>query len=144
MNQEVKSRWKFGNASANQASSGSDNNTTRLVVILHDFERFDPLVVQDLFEISRYSAPTLTQSTTLTLSYSLAISRLPLVFILSMTSPPTPSYIHATYPRSTLARLQVRSCSFSTSQDVLHDILLKVKYPTFGSASSLTFQSDFF
>ncbi|KAF8128563.1 origin recognition complex subunit 3 N-terminus-domain-containing protein [Boletus edulis] len=87
---------------------GSDSNTTRLVVVLHDFERFEPLVMQDLFEIS-----------------SLAIPRLPLVFILSLTSPPTPSYIHATYPRSTLARLQVRSCSFSTSQAVLYDILLK-------------------
>ncbi|KAF9238125.1 hypothetical protein BU15DRAFT_62764 [Melanogaster broomeanus] len=59
-------------------------------VILHAFEQFEPLVVQDLFEIC-----------------SLAIPRLPLVFVLSLTSPPSPSYIHATYRRSTLSRLQV-------------------------------------
>ncbi|KAH0831285.1 hypothetical protein J3R83DRAFT_13920 [Lanmaoa asiatica] len=107
-------------------SRESRSNTTRLVVILHDFEQFDPLVMQDLFEISRYPAPALTPLTIpLTSSYSLAIPRLPLVFVLSITSPSTPSYIHATYPRSTLSRFQVRSCSFSASQDVLHDIVLK-------------------
>ncbi|KIK98892.1 hypothetical protein PAXRUDRAFT_823391 [Paxillus rubicundulus Ve08.2h10] len=87
---------------------GTDQNTTRLVVILHDFEQFEPLVIQDLFEVC-----------------SLAIPRLPLVFVLSLTSPPSPSYIHATYPRSTLSRLQVRSCPFPSSQNILHDILLK-------------------
>ncbi|KAF8558613.1 hypothetical protein OG21DRAFT_1481305 [Imleria badia] len=79
----------------------------------------------ELFVHSRHqSASDMGQMDLFEIS-SFAIPRLPLVFILSMTSPPTPSYIHATYPRSTLARLQVRSCSFSTSQDVLHDILLK-------------------
>ncbi|KIJ06024.1 hypothetical protein PAXINDRAFT_103539 [Paxillus involutus ATCC 200175] len=87
---------------------GTDQSTTRLVVILHDFEQFEPLVIQDLFEVC-----------------SLAIPRLPLVFVLSLTSPPSPSYIHATYPRSTLSRLQVRSCPFPSSQNILHDILLK-------------------
>lgn len=136
---------KFSDVSFNHASSEPDSNTTRLVVILHDFEQFDPLVVQDLFEISRYSTSALIQPRIpLTLSFSLAIPQLPLVFILSMTSPPTPSYIHTTYPRSTLSRLQVRSCSFSASQDVLHDILLKVIYLAIGSVSSLSSQSDVF
>ncbi|KAF9224942.1 hypothetical protein BS17DRAFT_779331 [Gyrodon lividus] len=90
------------------ATRETDQNTMRLVVILHDIEQFEPVVVQDLFEIC-----------------SLAIPRLPLVLVLSLTSPPSPSYIHVTYPRSTLSRLQVRSCPIPSSQNILHDILLK-------------------
>lgn len=77
-------------------------------------------------------------------SFSLAIPRLPIVLILSITAPSTPSYLHATYPRSTLSRLQIRNCSFSTSQDVLHDILLNVSFPTSGSISALSLIQTFF
>ncbi|KAL4067425.1 origin recognition complex subunit 3 N-terminus-domain-containing protein [Scleroderma yunnanense] len=83
-------------------------DTTHLVAILHDFEQFEPAVIQDLFEIC-----------------SLAIPRLPLVFILSLSSPPSPSYIRMTYPQRTLALLQVQACSLPSSTDVLHEILLK-------------------
>ncbi|KAG6333086.1 hypothetical protein ID866_5999 [Astraeus odoratus] len=86
----------------------SNKDATRLVVILHDFEQFEPPVMQDLFEIC-----------------SLAIPCLPLVFILSLPSPPSPSYIHMTYPRRTLSLLQIRNCSLPSSNEVLHDILLK-------------------
>ncbi|KAI6022101.1 origin recognition complex subunit 3 N-terminus-domain-containing protein [Pisolithus marmoratus] len=80
----------------------------RLVVVLHDFEQFEPPVIQDLFEIC-----------------SLAIPRLPLVFVLLLASPPSPSYIHMTYPRRTLSLLQIRTYVFPGSNDVLHEILLK-------------------
>ncbi|KAI6143578.1 origin recognition complex subunit 3 N-terminus-domain-containing protein [Pisolithus tinctorius] len=85
-----------------------NENEIRLVVVLHDFEQFEPAVVQDLFEIC-----------------SLAIPRLPLVFVLLLSSPPSPSYIHMTYPRRTLSLLQIRTCVFSWSNDILHEILLK-------------------
>ncbi|KIM52561.1 hypothetical protein SCLCIDRAFT_18127 [Scleroderma citrinum Foug A] len=87
---------------------GTDKDTTRLVAILHDFEQFEPSVIQDFFEIC-----------------SLAVPRLPLVFILSLSSAPAPSYIHTTYPQHTLALLQVRTCSLPSGTDVLHEILLK-------------------
>ncbi|KAH7883061.1 origin recognition complex subunit 3 N-terminus-domain-containing protein [Phlebopus sp. FC_14] len=87
---------------------GAEHNEMRLVVILHDFEQFETLVIQDFFEICSISVPCL-----------------PLVFVLSLSSPPSPSYLHATFPRSMLSRLQVRNCSFPTSQYVHHEILLK-------------------
>ncbi|KIJ64777.1 hypothetical protein HYDPIDRAFT_175307 [Hydnomerulius pinastri MD-312] len=115
------------------STRGSDQGSMRLVVILHDFEQFEPLVVQDLFEIC-----------------SLAIPRVPLVFVLSLSSPPSPSYIHATYPRSTLSRVQLRSCPFPSSQDVLHGILLQTFFDVdfepllmLGS-SAIDFLVDFF
>ncbi|KAI6130863.1 origin recognition complex subunit 3 N-terminus-domain-containing protein [Pisolithus thermaeus] len=86
----------------------SNESEVRLVIVLHDFEQFEPPVVQDLFEIC-----------------SLAIPRLPLVFVLLLASPPSPSYIHMTYPRRILSLLQVRTCVFPWSNDVLHEILLK-------------------
>ncbi|KAG1740495.1 origin recognition complex subunit 3 N-terminus-domain-containing protein [Suillus paluster] len=81
---------------------------TRLVVIMHDFEQLEPQVVQDIFEVCS--------------SY---IPRLPLVFILALSSPPSPSYIHATYPRSMLSLLRVRNCPFPPVEQSLHDILLE-------------------
>lgn len=88
---------------------------SRLVVIMHDFEQLEPQVVQDMFEICS--------------SY---ISRVPLVFILALASPPSPSYIHATYPHSLLALLRVRDCPFPLAQTSLHNILLETFFdPTF-------------
>ncbi|KAG2121256.1 origin recognition complex subunit 3 N-terminus-domain-containing protein [Suillus clintonianus] len=84
------------------------HNRSRLVVIMHDFEQLEPQVVQDMFEICS--------------SY---ILRLPLVFILALASPPSPSYIHATYPHSMLALLRVRDCPFPLAEESLHDILLE-------------------
>ncbi|KAG1847814.1 hypothetical protein DFJ58DRAFT_796951, partial [Suillus subalutaceus] len=55
------------------------HHRSRLVVIMHDFEQLEPQVVQDMFEICS--------------SY---IPRLPLVFILALASPPSPSYIQDT------------------------------------------------
>ncbi|KAI5994190.1 origin recognition complex subunit 3 N-terminus-domain-containing protein [Pisolithus albus] len=85
-----------------------NENEIRLVIVLHDFEQFEPLILQDLFEIC-----------------SLAIPRLPLVFILLSASPLSPSYIHTSYPRRILSLLQIRTCVFPWSIDVLHEILLK-------------------
>ncbi|KAG2076245.1 hypothetical protein BDR04DRAFT_1125767 [Suillus decipiens] len=77
-------------------------------VIVHDFEQLEPQVVQDMFEICS--------------SY---ISRLPLVFILALASPPSPSYIRATYPHSMLALLRVRDCPLPLAEKSLHNILLE-------------------
>ncbi|KZT28224.1 hypothetical protein NEOLEDRAFT_1175977 [Neolentinus lepideus HHB14362 ss-1] len=64
---------------------------TQLMVIFHQFEQFDSAVLNDLFYIC-----------------SLTLPELPFVFILSLSSPPTPSYLHAIYPRDTLALLRVK------------------------------------
>ncbi|KAH9925151.1 uncharacterized protein B0H18DRAFT_1171539 [Fomitopsis serialis] len=63
-----------------------------LVVFLHDFEQFDVGVVQDAFYICRYTR-------------SLACTARPLVFVLGLTSPSTPTHLHKAYSRSTLALL---------------------------------------
>ncbi|KAG1819051.1 origin recognition complex subunit 3 N-terminus-domain-containing protein [Suillus subaureus] len=106
---------------------------SRLVVIMHDFEQLEPQVVQDMFEICS--------------SY---IPRLPLVFILALASPPSPSYIRATYPHSMLALLRVRDCPFPLAEKSLHDILLETFFdPTFEpdimiGPTAIDFAVDFF
>lgn len=80
----------------------------KLVVLLHDFEQLDPIVVQDLFYIC-----------------SLHVPRLPLVFILSLSSLSSPSYLHIAYPRSTLALLRVRNFVVPSGPKVLEEVLLK-------------------
>ncbi|KIM92135.1 hypothetical protein PILCRDRAFT_810149 [Piloderma croceum F 1598] len=85
----------------------------QLVVLLHDFEQFDPVVIQDLFYIC-----------------SLHVPSLPLIFILSLSSPPTPSpsYLHLTYPRATLALLRVENFAVPSGPGVLDDILTKTMF----------------
>ncbi|KAG6853066.1 hypothetical protein C0991_007136 [Blastosporella zonata] len=80
----------------------------KLVVLLHDFEQLDPLVVQDIFTIS-----------------SLYIPRLPLIFILALSSPASPSFLHSTYPRSTLALLRVSTHTVPSGARVLEEVLLR-------------------
>ncbi|KAH7928820.1 hypothetical protein BV22DRAFT_1126185 [Leucogyrophana mollusca] len=112
---------------------GDGEEQIHLVVMLHDFEQFEPAVIQDLFEIC-----------------SLSIRRLPLVFVLALASPPSPSYLHATYPRSTLSLLRVRNCSLPSSEDALHEILLKTFFdPEFDpdvmiGPATIEFLTDFY
>ncbi|TFK53049.1 hypothetical protein OE88DRAFT_1677789 [Heliocybe sulcata] len=68
-----------------------EGTCTQLIVVFHQFEQFDSAVLQDLFYIC-----------------SLHVPELPFVFIFSLSSQPSPSYLHATYPRDTLALLRVR------------------------------------
>ena len=98
----------------------------KLVVILHDFEQFDPLVIQDLFGISRSAFSIPCPSCVQTNFSSLYVSRLPLVFILYLSSPSSPSYLHNTYSRSTLALLRIRTFVAPSGPQVLEEILLKV------------------
>ncbi|TFY76641.1 hypothetical protein EWM64_g7371 [Hericium alpestre] len=77
-----------------------------LIVFMHDFEQFDDAVVQDLFYIC-----------------SAHIPRLPLIYILSLSSPPSPSYIHSTYPRSTLSLLRMQTFTLPAGIEVLEEIL---------------------
>ncbi|KAH6891771.1 hypothetical protein BKA70DRAFT_1326087 [Coprinopsis sp. MPI-PUGE-AT-0042] len=65
-----------------------NDDAEQLLVVLHDFEAFMPSVMQDIFYICSKHVP-----------------ELPLVFVLSMSSP-VPSYLNVAYPRSTLARLR--------------------------------------
>jgi len=53
------------------------------------------------------------------------IPQLPLVFLLSMTSPSS-NYLNATYPQGTLALLRLRNFTALAGLTVLQQILLKV------------------
>lgn len=61
------------------------------------------------------------------LGYSMHVQHLPFVFVLIMTSPPTPSYLQSTYPRSTLALLRVHQVSAPTGVATVRDVLTKVR-----------------
>jgi len=65
-----------------------------LLVVLYDLEQFDPSVLQDVLHICSTRIPALR-----------------LAFLAFLSSPLSSSYIHAVYPRSTLARLRVHSMS---------------------------------
>ncbi|KAI0705509.1 origin recognition complex subunit 3 N-terminus-domain-containing protein [Earliella scabrosa] len=80
-----------------------------LAVFLHEFEKFDTKVVQDVLYIC-----------------SINVHHLPLVFVLTMTSPPAPSFLHSTYTRSTLALLRVHQVSAPTGLAAVKDVLTKV------------------
>ncbi|KAL1748261.1 origin recognition complex subunit 3 N-terminus-domain-containing protein [Schizophyllum fasciatum] len=80
----------------------------RLVAVLNDFEDFDPNIVRHMFEIC-----------------SVYASQLPLTVVLACSSPPTPSYIHATFPRSVLALLRLRTISFPSGPSVVREIVEK-------------------
>ena len=55
---------------------------------------------------------------------SLCIPQLPLIFVLALSSPPEPSYLHSAYSRATLALLRIHKITV-TSQ-VLEQLLSKV------------------
>ncbi|KAJ3713642.1 origin recognition complex subunit 3 N-terminus-domain-containing protein [Lentinula raphanica] len=82
-----------------------------LIVLLHDFEQFDPGVVQDMFHICSQHVPTL-----------------PLILILSLSSPQSPlspqSYLHVNYPRATLKLLRIQSVVVPTSPKILEDVVI--------------------
>ncbi|KAF8623338.1 hypothetical protein AX15_006414 [Amanita polypyramis BW_CC] len=59
-----------------------------IVIVMHDFEQFDPSIMQDIFYI-----------------FSQQVTRLHSVFILSLSSPLSPSFLHLAYPKSTLSLL---------------------------------------
>ncbi|KAG5639781.1 hypothetical protein H0H81_000061, partial [Sphagnurus paluster] len=56
---------------------------------------------------------------------TLYVARLPLVFLLALSSPASPSYLHTTYPRSTLALLRVRNYDIPSGPQVLQEVLVK-------------------
>ncbi|KAJ6546886.1 origin recognition complex subunit 3 N-terminus-domain-containing protein [Mycena capillaripes] len=104
-----------------------------LVVLLHEFEQFDTNVVQDILYIC-----------------SLQIPRLPLTFILSLSTPSPSSYLQASLSRSTLALVRVYHFAVPSGRDVLHDIVLKTFFdPTFDpllipGPSLLEFVEDYY
>ncbi|CAA7266184.1 unnamed protein product [Cyclocybe aegerita] len=78
-----------------------------LVVVLHDFEQFDPLVMQDVFHICSTQVPLV-----------------PLIFLLSMTSPSS-NYLNTTYSRSTLSLLRLRTFSAPSGIHILQELVVK-------------------
>lgn len=92
---------------------------------MHDFEQFEPKVVQDLFYICRY-VDTASLRPTLTVKHSLCIPQLPLIFVLALSSPPEPSYLQSAYQRTTLALLRVHKTTVTSQLDVVEQLLSKV------------------
>ncbi|KAI0753293.1 origin recognition complex subunit 3 N-terminus-domain-containing protein [Daedaleopsis nitida] len=86
----------------------AQDSQPRLSIFLHEFEKFDPKVVQDVFHIC-----------------SLHVSNLPIVFVLIMASPPAPSFLHSAYPRSTLALLRVHQVVAPTGLATVKEVLTK-------------------
>ncbi|KAK0469029.1 origin recognition complex subunit 3 N-terminus-domain-containing protein [Desarmillaria tabescens] len=84
-----------------------------LVAVLHDFEQFNPSVMQDIFDIC-----------------SLQIPQLPLIFIVALSSAQSPSYLHVTYPRSTLAVLRIRQFHVPFGLHILEEILRQTFFTT--------------
>ncbi|KAF9011982.1 origin recognition complex subunit 3 N-terminus-domain-containing protein [Cyathus striatus] len=80
----------------------------KLLVILHDFEQLDEDVIQDMFHICSAHTPSL-----------------PLVFLLSLSSPITPTYLHTAYRFSTLSLLQIHTFSVPTGRKIANDVLQK-------------------
>ncbi|KAF8653670.1 hypothetical protein AX16_003821 [Volvariella volvacea WC 439] len=77
-----------------------------LVVLLHNFEQFDPNIMQDVFYIcSQHSA------------------NIPFAFVLSLSSPHLPSYLHSLYPRSTLSLLRIKTFVVPNQLSILRQIL---------------------
>ena len=78
-------------------------------------------------------------------SHSTRIPDLPLVFILS-TSSPTTSWLHTSYSRATLARLRIRRFGLPSGAKILEDIILKVQFSRFtpAFAYNLFFTQTFF
>ncbi|KAJ7126547.1 origin recognition complex subunit 3 N-terminus-domain-containing protein [Mycena crocata] len=86
-----------------------------LVVLLHDFEQFDAKVIQDVFYIC-----------------SLHVSRLPLTFILSLSTPSPASYLQASLTRSTLALIRLYHFAVPSGPEVLDLVLVKTFFdPSF-------------
>ncbi|KAI0820290.1 hypothetical protein BC628DRAFT_1413209 [Trametes gibbosa] len=86
---------------------------SQLVIFLHEFEKFDTSVIQDVMHIPH----------------------IPFVFALLMASPPVPSYLHSAYPRSTLALLRVQPVVVSSGPSMVKDVLTKTFF-------DLEFQPD--
>ncbi|KAG7442905.1 uncharacterized protein BT62DRAFT_988551 [Guyanagaster necrorhizus] len=84
-----------------------------LVAVLHDFEQFNPSVMQDIIDIC-----------------SLHIPQLPLVFVMALSSAQSPSYLHVTYPRSTLAVLRIRQFHVPFGLHALEEMLRQTFFTT--------------
>lgn len=57
---------------------------------------------------------------------SLYIPQLPLLFVLALSSPPEPSYLHTAYPRATLALLRVHKITVTSQVEVVEQLLSEV------------------
>lgn len=105
----------------------------QLIVFIHDFEQVDGIVLQDLFYICSRHIP-----------------QLPLVFVLSLSSPPSPSYLHSAYPRSTLSLLRVQNFKLPSGTEALEKVLMETFFDSkFESdiiigPTVLEFLADFF
>ncbi|KAJ2915754.1 hypothetical protein MD484_g4658, partial [Candolleomyces efflorescens] len=103
-----------------------------LLAVLHNFEEFDPTVMQDVFYICSQQLPELRLS-----------------FILSL-STPLPTYLQIVYPRATLTCLRIRTVAIPSGLSVLNEILLQTFIsPDFSSdvilgPAALEYISDFF
>ncbi|KAI0080397.1 hypothetical protein K474DRAFT_1769394 [Panus rudis PR-1116 ss-1] len=84
---------------------------TQLLVVFHEFEKFNAAMMQDVFYICSQQIP-----------------RLPLVFLLELASPASPSYMHSAFTRSTLALLRLHTVVAPSGPDVVKEIITKTLF----------------
>ncbi|KAJ3848654.1 origin recognition complex subunit 3 N-terminus-domain-containing protein, partial [Lentinula lateritia] len=103
----------------------ADTKHQNLILLLHDFEQFDPGVLQDVLYICSQHVPSL-----------------PLVVLISLSSSQSPlspqSYLHVTYPRSTLKLMRIQSVIVPGGPRVLEEVIIK----TFVNLSSVNDELD--
>ncbi|KAI0032078.1 origin recognition complex subunit 3 N-terminus-domain-containing protein, partial [Vararia minispora EC-137] len=117
-----------------RTSIDEDGSSFRdLVVFMHDFEQYDPAVIADMYHICSAHVP-----------------EIPLVFVLVLSSPPMPSFIHQAYRRSTLALLRLQIVSLPRGPSVLQHIILDTFFAfdfeplVMPGSSTMDFIADFF
>lgn len=94
--------------------------------MMHDFEQFDDAVVRDLFYICRFVLSSYAGCARLIFMDSLHVPEVPLLFLLSLSSPPAPSYLHTTYPRSMLSLMRLQIFSLPSGIEILEKLVEEV------------------
>ncbi|KAF5377367.1 hypothetical protein D9757_008017 [Collybiopsis confluens] len=90
----------------------AQENIGKLILLLHDFEQIDPSVLQDVIHILRQS--------------SLHTPQIPLVLLVSLSSPQSPSsYFQITYPRSSLKLLRIHSVIAPGGIRIFEEVVMK-------------------
>ncbi|TFK75724.1 hypothetical protein BDN72DRAFT_454306 [Pluteus cervinus] len=77
----------------------------KLLILLHDFEQFEPSVLQDMLYIC-----------------SLHVSEMPFVIVALLSSPASSSYMHISFSRATLSLLRIRYLSLPAGTRILETV----------------------
>lgn len=74
---------------------------------------------------------------------SLHVPKIPLVFVVSLLSPQSPTYLHVTYPRWTLSVLRIQQFTAPSGLHLLEEIILGVRMTSLSIIPTDAFQTFF-